>query len=259
MTWIRLETDFPRHKLIGLLADKLRMDRDRAAMCLIRIWCAFGELEPDGKAVEIPDSTLEDWAGWKGPRGRFALVFREYCLEPTGTIRGWWRQEKLLQRQEEKRKRPSQSQRVRQKSGKSPAPDNDRTNSGQSAGNVDDNGTTTTDSPRANGRLIGRLAGDPDRFGVMALFDHLPPEENPEAWSAVLLGCLDGLGLEQGKSATVRQLAAACNEYPAVAKSGWNPRHFKACVERVMHGKPRSGSKAEATIDTAQKWVEGAA
>lgn len=138
MTWIRLECDFPDHELIGALAEGLRVDPDRAAMCLIRVWCRFGEFRVDGLAKAITDTTLEDWARWRGRRGTFAKVFREVCCDE-GKIKGWWRQEKLLHREAEKRKRPNQQTRARQKSGNDPAPDKCQ----KSAGNVYGNGTTT--------------------------------------------------------------------------------------------------------------------
>lgn len=115
MTWIRLECDFPDHESIGTLAEKLRIDPDRAAMSLIRVWCRFGTFQADGMATEITDTTLEDWAKWRGPRGRFALAFREYCVESSGKLAGWWRQEKLLERQERDRKKPGQGSRRKAK------------------------------------------------------------------------------------------------------------------------------------------------
>lgn len=136
MTWLRLDTDFPRHALIGTLAEKLRIDKDRAAMALLRVWCHFAELEPHGLALDVSDSTLEDWAAWRGPKGRFALVFREYCVEPSGKLRGWWRQEKLLAHQEEKRKRRKKPAENRQKTGSGNLPTKCR----ESADNEDDDG-----------------------------------------------------------------------------------------------------------------------
>jgi len=109
------------------------------------------------------------------------------------------------------------------------------------------------------GRLVTALGRDPDRFTVMALFEALPPEESPDTWSSVLLGCLQGLGLAEGKEATVRQLAVACLDYPTVAKGNWSPAHFRKCVDRVIRGDtnppPKRGAKPD-PISVAQAWAK---
>lgn len=115
MTWIRLDTDFADHDIIGRMAEALRIDPDRAAMSLIRVWCRFADHQPNGNALAITDTTLEDWAKWRGRRGVFAAAFRAHGVDDGGAVRGWWRQESLLRHQAEKRKH-------RRKTGTEPAP-----------------------------------------------------------------------------------------------------------------------------------------
>lgn len=260
MTWIRLDTDFPSHEMIGALAEALRCDLDRAGMSLIRVWCRVADHRPDGQLETVTDTALEDWAGWRGRRGAFARAFRVHCLDPDGTVKGWWRQERLLAHQEAKRKRPGPSTRVRQESGAGlmpePAPGFCRETAGDE--DVDEDVDGTASSPPAaqpTARLLNAIRGDPSRFGIIDLFEHIPPEESPEVWSSILLGCLQ-TPVVGGRSATVAELAEACTDFPAVAKGRWTPRLFRGCVKQVMQGPaPKGGRARPDAITVAQSWA----
>jgi hypothetical protein len=42
----------------------------------------------DADLSDVPDSTIERWAGWRGQRGTFAPLFRaEFCTD--GVVSGW--------------------------------------------------------------------------------------------------------------------------------------------------------------------------
>jgi hypothetical protein len=118
VTWIRWETKTPRHELVGPLAEGLRIRKAEALGLYNAVCCNFGEYKHDGRADQVSDTTLEDWAMWEGKKGRFAAVFRERCVErqpekrdAVGVIKGWWRQEALLREQERSRTRPGQGSR----------------------------------------------------------------------------------------------------------------------------------------------------
>lgn len=268
MTWIRLDTDFPDHESRGALAEALRIDPDRASMSLIRVWCKFGDYRQDGRADLITDTSLEEWARWTGRRGAFAAAFRRFCVDGSegdapGKLTGWWRQEALLRHQQGKKNRPGQNDREEtaqdlRSTCEEPAPESRP----DVAGNGDGNVLQPTNQPAGSGRLINALGRDPDRFTVMALFDHLPPEENPTTWATTLHGCLEGMGLESMRPCTIRQLAIACADYPTVAKSGWSPLHFRSCVDRVVRGEQRrrarrggTTTRTERAIKEAAEWV----
>lgn len=103
-------------------------------------------------------------------------------------------------------------------------------------------------------RLIVALGNDPHRFGVMELFDQLPQDTNPEPWATVLKSCLEG-GCREGKSATVRELAVACADYPAAKKGPWVPREFRGFVSSVVFGEHKSRGR----IGTAKMLADAAA
>ena len=118
MTWIRLDCELPNHPVIGLLAQELRVDTDRALACYCRTLLGFGEHRVDGRVGAVADVTLEEWAKWRGRAGRWATAFRSLCVEmregerdQPGVIKGWWRQLKLLEKQERDRLRPGEGTR----------------------------------------------------------------------------------------------------------------------------------------------------
>lgn len=262
MTWLRWDTEAPSSDVVGHLADALNVELAHAFGLYVACCLGFGEHRPDGMAGEVGDSTLEQWALWRGKRGRFAVAFRSRCVGEDGVIRGWWRQEKLLVRQERDRVRPGEGTR---KAHERPAEGHQKAHERpplKSEGDGDVDGTVRNEqqknSSRAVGRLINALGRDPNREAVMAVFDHLPPEENPDTWALLLMSCLQG-GMAQGKSATVHQLAVGCTEYPIVAKGRWGAAHFRKCVQNVMD-KPVGGRKGgkptvDSVVQIAQDWA----
>jgi hypothetical protein len=258
MTWLRWDTDTPQSDVVGHLAEALGVGIPSALGHYLACCMSFGAHRPDGHASEVSDLTLEQWGLWTGKRGRFAAAFRARCVDDNGIVRGWWRQSKLLAHQEAKRKRPSQSQRVRQQSGDEIVPGPAEVRRRTIAGNEDGtlrNGKAVYQSGGATARLLAVLGTDPHRFTVMALFDHLPPTHNPEAWAGLLADCLQG-GMAQGRAASVQDLAAVCAEYPAIEHCPWSPAHFRASLERVARrgARPASG-KADRAIAVVQAWT----
>lgn len=106
MTWLRWETTAAQSDVVGYLAEALRIELAHAFGLYVACCLGFGEHQPDGMASAVSDATLEHWALWRGRRGRFAASFRARCVDEDGQVRGWWRQLKLLERQERDRLKP---------------------------------------------------------------------------------------------------------------------------------------------------------
>lgn len=110
--------------------------------------------------------------------------------------------------------------------------------------------------------LISRMQSEPERWQVEGFFDAMPTAENREAWAAILVGCLDGLSLAQGKACTTTQLAAACAAYPQLVKAGaWGERHFRRTVEDYMRPPSPARSKppprgSEAQVDRNRETLQ---
>lgn len=137
---------------------------------------------------------------------------------------------------------------VGQPVGKSPAKGSATTPASETEPETDIQPTTAApvflppkrESPLGLASLVQRMQVEPERWQVSAFFDAMPDTEDREHWARLLVSCLDGLQLAQGKACTTSQLAAACTDYPTVVKSGkWGAQHFRACVQRIVDAETR--------------------
>jgi len=107
LTWIRVDGTLAREVMIGALAEGLRVKVPTAVGLWVGTHLGFAEYQRDGIAGRVSDTSLELWAGWPGPVGKYAAAFRTHCVEtrddqpdPPGQIRLWWRQEMLIRKAE---------------------------------------------------------------------------------------------------------------------------------------------------------------
>ena len=264
MTWIRVDANASRTGVAGDLAIELGIPPMKAFGHYVAALGGFAESRPDGYVSLASDLDLETWGHWDGRRGRFAAAFRKRCTadgsgkDQEGQIRGWWRQVALLRKQEVDRKRPPSHLR------NSPAnPDEFPPGNRNGGGDGTEDGTERTTPPTGlPGRLVARLTGNPSRYAVMALLENLPPHENHAAWSGCLLGCLDGMGLQSGRAATVDELGAACTDYLKTPPAGWGLMHFRSFVDRIVRKRdrkaaPSGSSHTERTLAAAAAFAAG--
>lgn len=157
MTWIRWDTGTAQHEVVGALAERLRIKPAQALGHYAAACCGFGEYQQDGNASVITSTTLEQWALWSGTKGKFALAFRDICLErregqrdPVGSVKGWWRQRSYLEKQRaDAARRHQPGEKTPQKPDENPRGFRGGTPSGFARHDDDDedgNGTTTTSS-----------------------------------------------------------------------------------------------------------------
>lgn len=272
MTWTRWDTEAPHSDVVGYLAEALHV-RQAEAYGLYNACCqGFAKHRADGLVSEVPDTSIERWAMWEGKKGRFAAAFRARCVsegggkDPAGTIRGWWRQAALLTKQAKDAQRPPSHRRdhpdgSREEISGEPA----RESGGNPRGNSDgDGGRRTEDvdetiSSILPARLLTKLVGHPARYAITGFLDGLPPGQTLEAWGMCLNGCLEGLGTEQGRKASVDELAAACNDYRSTPPASWGIPHFRSFVDRIVakrfRPQRRSQGKTAAAVSAAATWV----
>jgi len=106
VNWIRWDTSTPQSDVVGWLADRLKLPLAHALGHYAAACCGFGMHRADGRVGEVSDELLEQWAMWRGKPGRFAAAFRERCVDESGNLRGWWRNEGVLREQERSRRKP---------------------------------------------------------------------------------------------------------------------------------------------------------
>lgn len=83
-TWL------PDSRVVRGLAAELRICRAHALGSFVMLCLNCAQDHPSGHVADFSDQQIEEWAGWKGRRGRFAAAFRRVGLTPSGRIRGWW-------------------------------------------------------------------------------------------------------------------------------------------------------------------------
>lgn len=194
MTWLRFDTDAPQSDVVGTLADHTGIPIAQAFGCYVACCLGFGAHRPDGRADQVSDLTLEQWALWTGKRGRFAAAFRARCVAENGIIRGWWRQEKLIQRQHEKNHRPGQSARkTRQKPGRNPARESAGNDTIRNEVKISDDAEdlVQTDSAAATAGSVDDLGLSPE--GSRALTGLLRASQNPTALLAEVRAIATGM------------------------------------------------------------------
>lgn len=240
MTWIRWECATPQSDVTGWFAKQLRIELAQALGHYVAVCCALGEHQPDGDLSQVPDELLEHWALWKGKPGRYAEAFRLRCTDELGIMRGWWRQGKLLERQERDRRKPAgnKPQVSRETPPESPPP----IPRGKSGGEVAEklgvtdgrtDGRTTALRAVVGKRLGSWLQAEPDRWAVTEWLEALPESQLVAAWVARFEGWLEGNGYREGRACSPRALAQACRDYPLIQDKSLSPEFMAACIARI--------------------------
>lgn len=281
MTWTRWDVKAPRHRIVGRLAKALGVRMAEAMGLWFNTAQAFAENHRNGRADEIEDAQIEAWAMWQGKPGKFAPAFRKWCVgdgsdsdNPAGVIVGWWRQDALLRKQlRDSLRLPSHLREQEFPRGNEegiPAgfPSDEREEKVRVTEDGNEKPNLTPSQPSLPARLAKRLAGLAGHAAepVIAEFlEHSPPKERT-SWVACLLACLDGLGLQAGRAATIEELAAACGDYLKTPAGQWGLPHFRSFVERQVAKRYRSapyssspgrrGGKTARQVAAAKKFAE---
>lgn len=113
--WIRVEAHAVDSVLIAELAEMLGIEPVLALGHLTALGGAVAEHTDDGLIGNLPNTTIETWARWRGKRGDFARATREVLQDGDGRLAEW--QEamgKLVEKRERERSR-KEKERVIQK------------------------------------------------------------------------------------------------------------------------------------------------
>lgn len=109
--WIRVDASAARDPKVAEFSEALGVSVPTAIGHLVMLWGVMAEHTPDGIVEGVGAKALEDWAGWRGKRGRFADAFTS-IFTTDGIVSGWAdRQGRLIERmkKDRERKRPGNS------------------------------------------------------------------------------------------------------------------------------------------------------
>lgn len=250
--WIAVSVDLDDDPKVAALAAALGCHRDTAAMRLVRLWGRMARHHVEaGDLSHVDDDTLEEWAGWRGKRGRFAKEFRSAFMDEAGIVNGWWRWNGRLLR-----KARMERERKRRLQGVDVPPERPAETPRKIRGSSKDNTSTRpnhTTHHSAEGppvpfaSLVNRMAREPDRWAVTEFLEGLPAGEKPDAWAKFLGDCLEGLDLPGGRPATTEQVAAVCRDFRRMKPHQFTFKWFRTCLTAFI----RDGEKGAKATDTA--------
>jgi len=89
VNWIRLSVSVGRDASVGDLARACGVSRVTTTGHWVLVLTAMAEGCVDGDLSRISDDNLEEWADWRGKRGRFATALRTYLCDEHGVMRSW--------------------------------------------------------------------------------------------------------------------------------------------------------------------------
>lgn len=122
--WLRVNADSPRDPRIGRLSQQVDVPPRHAFGMVVAVWCAMIEHAPDGDLSQVPDSTINEWAGSPSRRsgknkagGDFAAEFKRLFLDESGRDPAFAEnQAKLLESAKKDRERKRRDQNRREQS-----------------------------------------------------------------------------------------------------------------------------------------------
>lgn len=125
MNWIRVSVSVGRDASVGDLARACGVSRVTTTGHWVLVLTAMAEGCVDGDLSRVSDDNLEEWADWRGKRGRFAQSVRRYLCNEQGVMRSWgkYNGSKLreMEADRERKKAARLTAMAAKKSGRSPA------------------------------------------------------------------------------------------------------------------------------------------
>ena len=89
MNWIRVSVGVGRDASVGDVARACGVSRVTTTGHWVLVLTAMAEGCVDGDLSRISDDNIEEWADWRGKRGRFATALRTYLCDDQGVMRSW--------------------------------------------------------------------------------------------------------------------------------------------------------------------------
>lgn len=139
MNWICIAVGIMRDPSVIALAEAVGVSVPTTTGHLVGVLTAMPEGAITGDLSAVSDATLEQWAMWRGPKGKFARAFRAQLCTEQGVVRSWekyngsaWRK---LKADRERKKAERERRRVQ------------RTSDGPSTGRPLDTSRTSGGSP----------------------------------------------------------------------------------------------------------------
>lgn len=243
MNWIKVAVDMKADDAMGVIVDDCDVSRYAAVGLCVNVLGTMATKAQDGNLSAVRDSTIEEWAGWDGKRGRFAAAFRA-ALCRDGIVRSWEKYngaairkaEADIERIRAKRRGSVEemSRGVRANMERTPP---DVRQVSQVDEDVDGNSLINTDddvipSPSSSGlRSVLPMVASTGHVALTKLFANT---QDPDVWAGIIRGMASGLSMDGNRPAGPERLAAAVEDFVAQGHHvNPNPSLFRGFVKRA--------------------------
>jgi hypothetical protein len=244
MNWIKVAVDMKSDDAMGVIVDECDVSRYSAVGLCVNVLGVMALKAQDGNLSDVRDSTIEEWAGWDGKRGRFAAAFRAAMCRD-GTVRSWEKYNGAAIRKAEAdieriraKRRGNVAECSREHRANIERTPLDVRQVSQVDEDVDGNSLTNTDegvipspsSSDAMRRVLPMVAPT----GHMALTKLFANVSEPAVWAGIIRGMASGLNMDGNRPAGPERLAAAVEDFVAQGHhTNPNPSLFRGFVKRA--------------------------
>jgi hypothetical protein len=254
VNWIKVAVDIKADDAMGVIVDDCDVPRYAAVGLCVNVLGTMATKAQDGDLSAVRDSTIEEWAGWDGKRGRFAVAFRAAMCKD-GIVRSWEKYngaairkaEADIERIRAKRRGEVEgcSRDVRANIART-SPDvranierttPDVRQVSQVDEDVDGNSLTNTDddvipSPSSSGlRDVLPMVAQTGHMALTKLFANV---SEPAVWAGIVRGMASGLSMDGNRPVGPERLAAAVEDFVAQGHhTNPNPSLFRGFVKRA--------------------------
>ena len=233
MNWIKIAADMKADDAMGIVADECGVSRYSAVGLCVNVLGVMATKAQDGNLANFRDSTLEDWAGWDGKRGRFAAAFRAAMCNSSGVVRSWEKYNGAAIRKAE-----ADIERMRAKRrGTVEGPSRDGRSMSQVDGDGDENNPLDTkmvvDIPSPPTEVLPWVhpVGHEATAELFAAVAHVP------TWVGLFRGFASGTSMDNHRPCDPARLAAAVQDFVGAGKhresGGPSPQLFRGFVKRA--------------------------
>lgn len=258
MNWIRIDVAIGRDASLGNIAGACGVSRVTATGHVLLVYTAMAEGCRNGDLATISDAVMEEWAQWRGKRGRFAVAFRAELCTQQGVVRSWEKYNGAKLRELESDRDRKRTARESAKLSAGHPPEQPQTSDRRpplryETGRNETNNTVQT-KVGSNSQLpdIGEafaIAGPVvARHAHDALRKLLAAQPDPETWARIIVAYASGQSADGGRPTDAGRLAAAVQDYVAQGKHvNGNTGLFRGFVKRAKT--PDRGRYNEQTED----------
>lgn len=240
--WIRVDAHEVHSPLVARLAEALGLKPVHALGHLVALAGQVAEQTSDGRIKDVPDVTLEQWAVWERPRGKFAAAVRQHVQDAeTGEMAGWY--EKMFQLVKHRERDAERKRKERRRSGSTSAR-SEPISQASEASPPDIRGQSVDSPPPRNGTEENKTPESGNSVGRL--------EPLPEA-SEIFIKQYFGEATPARRDDVRCQFRAALQPYGVVIKRDQRAvavdgRHLARAIGRVLRAQPQPPNSGAAVV-----------